>query len=54
MEMRFLPALEGGGMFPVAQRSSLLTVEQFSGLIELLTMYGAKHQVRWTEGERDD
>jgi len=49
MEMRFLPALEGSGMFPVAYRSSLLTVEQFSGLLELLYAYGAKHGVKWSE-----
>jgi hypothetical protein len=49
VEMRFLPALEGQGSFPIGLRSSLLTVEQFSGLIELLYAYGAKHGVRWTE-----
>lgn len=49
VEMRFLPALEGQGSFPIGLRSSLLTVEQFSGLIELLYAYGAKHGVQWTE-----
>lgn len=49
VEMRFLPALEGAGMFPVGQRSSTLTVDQFSGLIELLFAYGAKHGVRWSD-----
>ena len=48
-EMRFLPALEGQGMFPVGMKSSTLTVEQFSGLIELMLMFGAKHGVRWSE-----
>jgi len=48
-EMRFLPALEGQGMFPVGMRSSTLTVEQFSGLVELIYAYGAKHDVRWSE-----
>ena len=48
-ELRFLPVLEGEGMFPVGHRSSTLTKEQFSGLIELLYEYGAKHDVRWTE-----
>lgn len=47
-ELRFLPALEGQGMFPVGMRSSTLTVEQFSGLIELIHAYGAKHDVRWS------
>ena len=48
-EMRFLPALEGQGVFPVGMRSSTLTVEQFSGLIELIHAFGAKHNVRWSE-----
>jgi len=48
MEMRFLPALEGAGMFPVGQRSSLLTKDQFGGLLELLDAYGAKHGVQWS------
>jgi hypothetical protein len=49
VEMRFLPTLEGQGMFPVGLRSSTLTKEQFSGLIELIYEYGAKHEVRWSE-----
>lgn len=48
-EMRFLPALEDEGMFPVGLRSSTLTKAQFAGLIELIYAYGAKHDVRWTE-----
>jgi hypothetical protein len=51
VEMRFLPALEGAGSFPVGMRSSTLTVEQFSGLIELLFAYGAKHGVEWSDPE---
>lgn len=49
VEMRFLPALEGEGAFPVGLRSSTLTVAQFSGLIELIFAYGAKHDVRWSD-----
>lgn len=48
VEMNFLPALEGQGMFPVGLKSSTLTVEQFSGLIELIYAYGAKHGVVWS------
>lgn len=48
-EMRFLPELEGAGMFPVGLRSSTLTKEQFSGLIELLFAFGAKHGVKWSD-----
>jgi hypothetical protein len=49
VEMRFLPELEGQGMFPVGLRSSTLTVQQFAGLIELLYAFGAKHKVKWSE-----
>jgi len=48
-EMRFLPKLEGAGMFPVGHRSSTLTVEQFSALLELMNKYGAEHGVEWSE-----
>lgn len=48
-ELTFLPKLEGEGLFPVGLRSSTLTVEQFSGLIELLYEYGAKHGVKWSD-----
>jgi hypothetical protein len=51
VEMRFLPALEGAGAFPVGLRSSTLTVDQFSGLIELLYAYGARHDVEWSDPE---
>ncbi len=48
-EMRFLPTLEGAGMFPVGQRSSTLSKSQFSALIEILYHWGAKHGVKWSE-----
>lgn len=48
-ELRFLPALEGQGMFPIGLRSSTLTVDQFSALVELLYAYGARHGVRWSD-----
>lgn len=49
VEMRFLPALEGAGAFPAGLRSSVLTVSQFSALVELLYAFGAKNDVRWSE-----
>lgn len=49
VEMRFLPTLEGEGMFPVGLRSSTLTKDQFSALIELLYEYGARHGVHWSD-----
>lgn len=49
VEMRFLPALEGQGAFPVGLRSSTLTVQQFAALIELLYEYGARNGVVWSD-----
>lgn len=48
-ELRMLPKLDGQGFFPVGPRTSTLTVEQFSMLIELLFQYGAEHGVEWSE-----
>jgi hypothetical protein len=52
-EMRFLPTLEGEGMFPIGMRSSTLTVAQFAALIELILMFGAKHNVRWSDPKQE-
>lgn len=49
VELRFLPTLEGQGLFPVGLKSSTLSREQFAGLIELIYAYGARHNVRWSE-----
>ena len=54
VEMRFLPELEGQGMFPVGMRSSTLTVAQFSGLLELINEFGARKGVVWSEPLRAD
>jgi hypothetical protein len=48
-EMRFLPELDGAGMFPVGFRSSLLTVEQFGALLTLMDEFGARHGVQFQE-----
>jgi hypothetical protein len=48
-ELRFLPELEGAGVFPVGQRSSTLTKSQFTALVELIFMEGARHGVRWSQ-----
>lgn len=47
-ELRFLPVLEGEGMFPVGSRSSTLPVGQFSALLTLMDAYAARHGVRWS------
>ncbi len=53
-EMRFLPTLESEGAFPVGLKSSTLTVQQFSGLIELIYKFGADKSVRWTDPKEDE
>ena len=52
-EMRFLPALEGAGMFPVGQRSSTLTKSQFTALIELMFAAGSERGVEWSHKSLD-
>lgn len=51
VEMRFLPELEGVGLFPVGLKSSTLSVSQFSALIETIYAWGARHGVLWSEPE---
>ena len=48
-EMRFLPELDGEGMFPVGARTSTLTVAQFAGLMTIVDEYGARHGVQWSD-----
>ena len=48
-ELRFLPKLEGAGLFPVGLSSATLSKSQFSGLLELLFKYGAENGVLWSD-----
>jgi len=52
-EMRFLPTLEGNGMFPVGLRSSTLTKSQFSALIEIIFAWAAPLGVNWSARSMD-
>lgn len=52
-ELRFLPKLEGQGMFPVGLRTSTLSVEQFSALLEIVLAYGAQNGVVWSDEQQD-
>lgn len=47
-ELRFLPNLEGTGLFPVGQRSSTLSKSQFSALLDLMFEYGGRNGVEWS------
>lgn len=44
---RFEMALDGKGMVPIGFRSSKLTKDQMSDLIEIIHEYGARHGVRF-------
>ncbi len=46
---RFEAALDGQGMVPIGFRSSRLTKDQMSDLIETIYEYGARHDVAWSE-----
>ena len=48
-KVRFEPALDGDGVVPIGFRSSRLTKEEMSDLIEQLYAYGAEHGVEWSE-----
>jgi len=45
---RFEMALDGNGVVPVGFRSSRLTKEEMSDLLEMIQEYGARHGVRWS------
>lgn len=47
-EGKFLPTLDGKGMFPIGQRSSALSKSQFTALIELIFAFGAERGVKWS------
>ncbi len=47
-ECEFIPALDGKGFIPYRQSSSELTVEEMTGMIELMFKYGAENNVMWT------
>lgn len=49
-EARFVMGLSGE-WFPMGFRSSQLTAQQMSDLIEFIYEYGARHGVVWTEPE---
>jgi hypothetical protein len=48
MEMMWQPGIDGGAPFPAGYRSSRLTKAQMADLIELITEYGTRHGVRWS------
>jgi hypothetical protein len=51
--VRFEPGIDGEGVVPLGFRSSRLTKAEMSELIECIAAYGARHDVAWTNEERD-
>jgi hypothetical protein len=47
VKLRFMPALDGEGVVAVGHRSSKLSKERFSELIERIYEYGARHGVEF-------
>lgn len=48
-ELRMVPNLDGTGFVNLGRSSSDLSIEEMTGMIELLFEYGARHGVRWSE-----
>lgn len=50
--VRFEQSLDDSGPFPAGFRSSHLSVEQMSQLIDCIDEWGTRHGVQWTERDR--
>ena len=48
-QVQFAEGLDGSGPFPLGFRSSKLSKAQMSDLIEVITEYGARHGVQWSD-----
>ena len=52
-QCQFAEGLDGSGPFPVGFRSSRLTVKQMADLITVISEYGDRHGIAWSEPQRD-
>ena len=52
-EMRIAPALDGNGFTPLGVRSSKLTIEEMSELIDFIDAWGAQNGVVFGDQQRD-
>jgi hypothetical protein len=48
-QVRFAEGLDGSGPFPMGFSSSALTVKQMADLITVISEYGDRHGVQWSE-----
>lgn len=51
-QVRFEPTLEGDGVIPIGFRSSRLTKDEMSDLLECIIEYGARHGVQFDLAEQ--
>lgn len=52
-QVRFCEGLDNSGPFPMGFHSSRLTVRQMADLITVISEYGDRHQVPWTDPTQD-
>lgn len=48
-QVRFAEGLDGSGPFPMGFSSSALNVKQMADLITVISEYGDRHSVQWSE-----
>ena len=48
-QCQFAEGLDGSGPFPIGYRTSRLTVRQMADLITVISEYGDRHGVAWSE-----
>ena len=53
-QVQFCEGLDDSGPFPTGFRTSRLTVKQMSDLITVISEYGDRHGVHWSEPARAD
>lgn len=53
-EVRFIPTLDGDGVFPVGLRTSALSVDRFSELIEFILSWAAQEGLTIRHFDADD
>lgn len=52
-QVQFCEGLDDSGPFPMGFRTSRLTVRQMADLITVISEYGDRHGVQWSEPERE-
>jgi len=52
-QVKFAEGLDDSGPFPIGFRSSRLTVRQMADLITVISEYGDRHGVAWSEPARE-